>query len=96
MSTVIQTADINMPSDPVSIKMVKDACDEISASMSRAEGERAFQKEAIEELSKKIDVPKKFLGKIARLHHRQNRDQVEAEQEATVELYDKVFGTPQA
>lgn len=91
MSSVIQTADINMPSDPAAIKMIKDACFEISASMTRVEGERDLQKSAIEELAEKVDVPKKYISKIARLYHRQNREQVEAEQSSTVELYDKIF-----
>lgn len=91
MTSVIQTADINMPSDPAAIKMIKDTCLEISASMTRTEGEKTLQKEAIAELAEKVDIPKSYLSKIARLYHRQNREQVEAEQGATVELYDKIF-----
>ena len=89
--SVIQTSEIIMPSDPETIKVIQDACKEISASMTRVEGERDFQKEAIAELAEKTDIPKKFLNKIARLYHRQNRQEVEAEQDATVDLYDKIF-----
>jgi hypothetical protein len=89
--SVIQTSEIVTPSDPVTIKAIQEACKEISASMTRAEGEKDFQKEAIAELAEKTQIPKKFLNKIARLYHRQNRQEVEAEQDATVELYDKIF-----
>ena len=89
--SVIQTSEIIMPSDPESIKAIQDACKEISASMTRAEGERDFQKEAIAELAEKTEIPKKFIAKIAKLFHRQNRQEVEAEQDATVDLYDKIF-----
>lgn len=89
--SVIQTADINLPSDPTILKKIKDACIEISASMARAEGEKDFQKEAIAELAEATEVPKKFLRKIANLYHKSNRDAIEAEQESTVELYDRVF-----
>jgi hypothetical protein len=89
--SVIQTSEIIIPSDPVSIKAIQDACKEISASMTRVEGEKSLQKEAIAELAEKTQIPKKFLNKISRLYHRQNRQEVEAEQEATVDLYDKIF-----
>lgn len=89
--SVIQTSEIIMPSDPETIKVIQDACKEISASMTRAEGERDFQKEAIAELAEKTELPKSYISKISRLYHRQNRDQVENEQTAVVDLYDKIF-----
>lgn len=88
---VINTEQFVIPSDEVTIKKIKDACQELSASMARVEGERDFQKEALSALAEETEVPKKFLAKIARLYHRSNRDAVEAEQESTVELYDRVF-----
>lgn len=89
--SIIQTADINMPSDPAIIKKIKDACFEIDASMTRAESEKLFQKEAIIALADDTDIPKKFLTKMARMFHKQNRDAVGAEQEAAGELYDRIF-----
>ena len=59
--SVIQTSDIIIPNDPTIIKQIQDACGELSASMSRSEGEKSFQKEALDDLSKATDIPKKHL-----------------------------------
>lgn len=91
--SIIQTSDICIPNDPVIIKQIKDACEELSASMTRTEGEKSFQKEAIAELAESTEIPAKYLRKIARLFHRQNKDEVSAEAESTVELYDRIFDT---
>jgi len=91
--SVVQTSQLTLPSDPTVLKQIKDACFEISASMTRAEGEKDFQKNAVADLAKATDIPAKFLKKIASLYHRQNREQVEAEQGSTVELYDRIFDT---
>lgn len=89
--SIVQTTEFIAPSDAVTIKAIKDLCIELSASMTRAAGERDFQSEAIKELSKSTEVPAKYLKKIAKIFHNSNRDAVEAEGESTVELYDKIF-----
>ena len=89
--TVINTEAFVMPSDPTTIKQIKDACIEIDASMTRAGGEKDFQKEAIAALFEETKIPKKHLNKIARLYHRANKDAVVAENEATVDLYERIF-----
>ena len=88
---VIDTESFIIPSDPVTVKKIKDLCSEISGSMTRSEAERDFQKDAIDELSKDTEVPKKYLKKIARIFHKSNRDAMENEQNSTVELYDSIF-----
>ena len=93
--SVIQTADIQIPSDPVTIKKIKDACVEISASMTRSEAEKTLQKESIAALAEETEIPKKYLSRISKLYHKQNRDQVGVEQESTGELYDRVFDKTQ-
>ena len=90
--SIVQTANINFPNDPETLKTIKDALFEISASMTRVEGEKDFQKEALSDLAEKTQVPKKYLGKMAALYHRQNKDEVEGDQELVSELYDAVFG----
>jgi TRAP-type mannitol/chloroaromatic compound transport system substrate-binding protein len=89
--SVIQTADINIPSDPATIKKIRDACVEISASMTRAEAEKTLQKEAVAALAEETEIPKKYLNKLVKLYHKQNKDQVFAETESTDALYDRVF-----
>lgn len=93
--SVIQTSDIIIPNDPTIIKQIYDACQELSASMTRSEGEKSFQKEALDDLSKATGIPKKHLAKLAKLHHKQNKSEVEAENETTSELYDRIFPTNQ-
>lgn len=93
--SIIQTSEFIIPSDPGTIKQIQDACFELSASMTRSEGEKSFQKEAIEELFKATAVPKKQLKKLASLYHKQNKSEVEAENESTSELYDRVFKSEQ-
>lgn len=89
--SIIQTTDINMPSDPATLKQIQDCMFEVSASKTRIEGEKSLIKEAIADLSEKTGVNKKYLNKIANLYHKQNRQEVEAEAESTVELYDRIF-----
>lgn len=89
--SIIQTTEFVIPNDPETIKRIKDACVEISASMTRVESEKDFQKEALTELSKLTDIPKKFLAKTVKLYHKSNKAEVEAENETTSELYDRVF-----
>ena len=93
--SIIDTEQFVIPNDPATIKKIKDACFEISASMTRIEGEKDFIKEAVEELSKDTEIPKKHLNKVARYFHKSNKDQVEAEQSSTNELYDRIFATEQ-
>lgn len=89
--SIIDTEQFVIPNDPATIKQIKDACFEISASFTRAEGEKSLVKEAITALAEATDIPKKHLNKIARLYHKSNKDAVEAEQGATNELYDRIF-----
>jgi len=91
--SIVQTAEFVVPSDPETLKKIKDLCFELSASMCRSEGERDFQSEAIKDLAKDTEIPAKFLRKAAKLYHKSNRDLVEQEGEISFELYDKIFGT---
>ena len=88
--SIIQT-EYFIPSDPSTIKQVKDCMLEISYALSRIEGEKTFIKEAILALSEDTDIPKKALNKIAKLFHKSNKDEVEAENSSTNELYDRIF-----
>lgn len=90
--SIVQTSQINFPNDPQTLKTIKDALFEISASMTRVEGEKTFQKEALADLAEKTEVPVKFLKTCASIYHRQNKDQVEGDKEAVFELYDAIFG----
>ena len=92
---IIDTEQFVMPNDPATIKKIKDCMFEISSSFTRTEGEKDFIKEAIAELSETTEIPKKFLNRIAKIYHKQNRDAVGIEQENTGELYDRIFVSEQ-
>ena len=90
---IIDTNQVNMPSDPETVKKIKDALQEASASYTRIEGERDFLKELFTDLAKDTELPKGYLQKISKIYHKQNIDAVTSDQEAIVELYDKIFQT---
>lgn len=59
-----------MPSSPDDRKKIMDAMGEISASMTRVEGEKSYIKETIADLHEKFGIPKKMLNRFARAHHK--------------------------
>jgi len=90
---IIDTKTVNMPSDPVVVKKIKDALQEASASYTRIEGEKDFLKELFTDLAKDTELPKGYLTKISRLYHAQNVSEMQQDAEAVIALYDKIFGT---
>lgn len=77
-------------SNPEDKKKIMAAVREISASMTRTEGERDFIKETIKDVSDNFQIPRKTIKKIAVTYHKQNLTQVEADHEEFVDLYDDV------
>lgn len=65
-----QVAGFVMPSNPADRKHILDVMNEISASKTRSEAERDFQKEAINDLYDKFKIPKKLLNRFAKAHHK--------------------------
>ncbi len=72
--TIINT--FVMPSSPDDRKKIMDAMGEISACMSRIEGEKSYIKETIADLSDKYQIPKKMLSRFAKAHHKSNYHEV--------------------
>lgn len=64
------TTGFVMPSSPADRKHIMDVMGEISASKTRAEAERDFQKEAISELYDKFKIPKRLLNRFAKAFHK--------------------------
>ena len=77
-----------MLSNPVDRKKLFDCVKELSDSMLRAESEKSFQKEAISDMAEKLDIPKKYISKIAALYHKQNYSQVQTELDEITALYE--------
>lgn len=81
-----------MPSSPADRKHIMDVMDEISASKTRAEAERDFQKDAINELHDKFKIPKRLLNRFAKAHHKASYTEelaVDSDFEAMVEILAK-------
>lgn len=89
---IIDTKQVVMPSDEATVKKIKDALFEASASYTRQAGEKDFIKELFTDLAKDTELPKSFLVKCSKLYHAQNLAEVQQDQEAVVELYEKIFG----
>lgn len=72
------------------IKVLKGAVREISNSMTRAEAERDFQRDAINDTADKLQLDKKVVRQLARIYHKQNFTDVQAETEEVVSLYESI------
>jgi len=59
-------------SNPADRKKIKDAIVEISGSMTRISAEKDFIKDAVAELYKNFQIPKKTLNKMAKTYHKQS------------------------
>ena len=70
---------IILPSSDADKKRIKDCMDEISNSYLRQEAERDFVKEALISLEDDVGIPKKYLGKMARIYHKQNMSELVSE-----------------
>ena len=72
-------------------KAIADLCNEMSASMTRAAGERDFQKEAIKNIADQYELDKKMLRKIARIFHQSKFSTVQEENNELESMYQTVF-----
>jgi len=78
--------------DEVGKKALRDLVGELSASMTRVEGERDLQREAITDFSEKFEVDKKILKQVARIYHKQNFHAVSTEHHVLHTCYEQLFG----
>jgi len=86
----IMTNSIIIPSSEKDRKRIKTCMEEISNSYLRQEAERTFVKEAIDALADEIDIPKKYLSKMAKIFHKQNMSELVSELEDLEALIDTV------
>ena len=77
-----------MLSNPEDRKKLYNCVVEISNSMTRMDGERDFQKEAIDAIAEELDIEKKYVRKVANIYHKQNMNTVKMENEEVEELYE--------
>ena len=77
--------------DDTKRKAIADFCDEMSASMTRAAGERDFQKEAVKNIAEKHELDKKMLRKISKIFHQSKFSTVQEENSELETVYQTVF-----
>lgn len=82
-----------MLTSPADRKVLLDAVQELSNSMTRVDGERDFQKEAIGDVAKKLNLEKKYVRKLARIFHKNNLNEVKQENEDVETLYFEMTAT---
>ena len=83
-------SNIIIPSRPKDLARIKGAMQEVSNSFTRMEAERSFIREAINELSDEVDIPKKILNKMSRVFHKQNMAEVLGEIEDVEALLESI------
>lgn len=84
-------SDIIIPSSPADLKKLKDGIDEITNSMTRVDGEKEYQKEAIEELSEQTGIDKKYIRRLATEAHKDIFEKKSDEQDQFEQLYESVM-----
>lgn len=90
--TIVNTNVAKIPTDPAERKKVMDALVEFSASLTRVEAERDLQKEILQKMQDEFEIPKKPARKLARIYHKQNYTEVQAEQDELESLYETIVG----
>jgi len=82
--------NIIIPSDEQSKTTIREALHQISDSLTRIEAERDHIKDILQVVEDKVDVPKKYIRKMARIYHKQNLQEVLSENEDLETLYEVV------
>ena len=83
---------MSLPSDPAARTAIKKCMEELSASMTRTEGEREFLKEAINNICEEYEMSKKTFRKLAKVYHKQNFSREVAENEEFETMYEQLTG----
>lgn len=78
--------------DPAIRKAIKDCLSEISASLTRIEGERDLIKEATKNICEQYELSKKTFRRLAKTYHKQNFSKEVAEHEEYETMYEQLTG----
>lgn len=71
-------------------KKLFDAIKECSGSMTRVDGEKDFQREAIKKICDELKISKKIVTRLITVYHKQNYDEEVAVQNQFEQLYETV------
>ena len=87
-------SNVIIPSSPEDRKKIRQALEEISNSLTRIEAERDLIKDILQDVEDKFELPKKYTRKVAKIYHKQNFKEVQAEQSELETIYETVTVTP--
>lgn len=86
----VQQLSVNQLSNEADRKKLLDVLKECSNALTRAEGERDFIKEAVADVSKNLQLPKRLVAKMVKVYHKQNYDEEVATNEQFEQLYETI------
>lgn len=83
-------SNVIIPSSPTDRKKVMNALQEYSNSMARIEAEKDHLKGILDKLQDEFDLPKKYMRKVAVIHHKQNLTEVVGEVSDIEDIYESI------
>jgi len=86
----IQQMSVNEISNPADREKLLKVIREVSDSMARAQAEKDYIREAIADISKQLQLPKKIVAKMAKVYFKQNYDEEVAVQDQFETLYETI------
>jgi hypothetical protein len=86
----IQQMSVNEISNPADREKLLKVIREVSDSMARSQSEKDYIREAIADISKQLQLPKKIVAKMAKVYFKQNYDEEVAVQDQFETLYETI------
>ena len=86
----ITSFDISLASEDDRLKL-QDAIREWSGSKTRDEAEKDHKKDIYETLITSVEIPQKMFTDLAKMYHKQNKDEVSVKNDVLISTYEKVF-----
>lgn len=83
---------MNMPQDPAKRESIRKVLVELSASLTRIEGERDYIKETVKNVCEEMELNKKTFRKLIRTYHKQNFSKEVADNEEFETMYELITG----
>lgn len=86
----VQQLSVNQLSNEADRKKLLGVLKECSDALTRTEGERDFIKEAVADVAKNLQLPKRVVAKMVKVYHKQNYDEEVATNEQFEQLYETI------
>jgi len=86
----VQQISINQLSNPADREKLLKVIRECSDSMTRAQAEKDYIKESVNDISKQLQLPKKLVARMVKVYYKQNYDEEVAVHDQFETLYETV------